>query len=80
MDCEADSIMAKIDTTPFSSPLDSGIGHDKYLIFFYRPHFILAFLTGAGLELIRLRFMRLILSQRIFRSQSLLGCFLQYER
>ncbi len=35
-------------TTPFSSPLDSGFGHDKYLIFFYRPHFISAFVAGAG--------------------------------
>jgi hypothetical protein len=34
--------------TPFSSPLDSGFGHDKYLIFFYRPHFISAFVGGAG--------------------------------
>ena len=40
--------VSAVEMTPFSSPLDSGMGHDKYLIFFYRPHFILAFLGGAG--------------------------------
>ena len=75
--------------TPFSSPLDTGIGHDRYLIFFYRPHFIIAFVTGAGVVVyvfwvLITEFSRTVQSflalKFDFFSQFVLDCILQHQR